>query len=66
MAAGWVKKILSDENSPEKLRIDYIKLLLFALQRKKLVGIFSDDAAHYEKLEDFPSEFDVSCFIIKI
>lgn len=49
-----------DENAGSiKLRTDYLKLLLFALQRQKLAGIFADDPSKYEKLEDFPEEYDV-------
>nr|CAH7723451.1 unnamed protein product [Callosobruchus chinensis] len=60
LASAWVKKIKSPDVGSDKLRTDYIKLLLFALQRQKLVGIFSDDPTGYEKLEDFPEEYDVS------
>ncbi|XP_072398735.1 uncharacterized protein [Diabrotica undecimpunctata] len=60
LAAAWVKKIKLDENAGEKLKTDYIKLLLFALQRKKLVGIFTDDPTNYEVLEEFPGEYDLN------
>ncbi|CAG9813384.1 unnamed protein product [Phaedon cochleariae] len=60
LASGWVKKIRDEQMGSEKLRTDYIKLLLFALQRKKLVGIFAEDPEHYEKLEEFPQEFDLN------
>ncbi|XP_074037950.1 uncharacterized protein isoform X1 [Leptinotarsa decemlineata] len=59
-AAGWVKKIREDQSGNERLKTDYIKLLLFALQRKKLVGIFADDPDLYEKLEEFPPDFDLN------
>uniref|UniRef100_A0A6P7GUY2 Protein piccolo-like n=1 Tax=Diabrotica virgifera virgifera TaxID=50390 RepID=A0A6P7GUY2_DIAVI len=60
LAAAWVKKIKEDEQAHEKLKTDYIKLLLFALQRKKLVGIFTDDPTNYEVLEEFPGEYDLN------
>nr|CAH7723448.1 unnamed protein product [Callosobruchus chinensis] len=60
LASAWVKKIKSPDVGSDKLRTDYIKLLLFALQRQKLVGIFSDDPTGYEKLEDFPEEYDLN------
>ncbi|KAG5874298.1 hypothetical protein JTB14_013964 [Gonioctena quinquepunctata] len=59
-AAGWVKKIREVGSGNERLKTDYIKLLLFALQRKKLVGIFADDPEEYDKLEEFPPEFDLN------
>nr|CAI5823951.1 unnamed protein product [Callosobruchus analis] len=60
LASAWVKKIKSPDVGSDKLRTDYIKLLLFALQRQKLVGIFSDDPTAYEKLEEFPEEYDLN------
>lgn len=59
LAASWVKKILTPEVGPDKIRTDYLKLLLFALQRKKLVGIFADGPERYETLEEFSQDFDV-------
>ncbi|CAH2006172.1 unnamed protein product [Acanthoscelides obtectus] len=60
LASAWVRKIKDADMGREKLRTDYIKLLLFALQRKKLVGIFSEDPTGYEKLEEFPEEYDLN------
>lgn len=62
LAAGWVKKIKDNEAGTVKLRTDYMKLLLFALQRQKLVGIFADDPSKYQQLEEFPMEYDVRSF----
>lgn len=40
-----------------------MKLLLFAMQRKKLVGIFTDDPSNYETLSEFPQGYDVSTYL---
>lgn len=59
LAATWLKKLTNENSGTQNLRTDYLKLLLFTLQRRKLIGIFSDDPDKYEQLECFPENIDV-------
>lgn len=59
LAAAWIKKLRSPDVGSEKLRADYLKLLLFVLQRKRLAGPFSENPNQYEKLEEFPESYNV-------
>ncbi|KAF2905192.1 hypothetical protein ILUMI_00969 [Ignelater luminosus] len=54
LAAAWVQKLRDKKVGTEKLRTDYLKLLLFVLQRKQLIGVFSKNPNQFEKLEEFP------------
>lgn len=59
-AASWIRKLRFDRSDPV-LRGDYLKLLLFVLQRRKLIGPFAtipDDSP----LEPFPDEINVINF----
>lgn len=61
-----MKRIRDETSGSVKLRTDYMKLLLFTLQRQKLVGVFADDPVKYDKLEEFPTTYDVRHILINI
>lgn len=60
LAAAWLQKLRNPASGGEPLRTDYLKLLLFVLQRKRLAGPFTINPGHYEELEQFPAQFKVS------
>lgn len=60
LAAAWLQKLKDPNSGDEKLRIDYLKLLLFVLQKGKLMEPFTKNPGESEKLEDFPEEYNVS------
>lgn len=59
VAAAWVQKLRDESVGSEKLRTDYLKLLLFVLQRSRLIGPFNENPNNYEKLEEFPPYYKV-------
>ncbi|XP_049820495.1 uncharacterized protein LOC126264879 [Aethina tumida] len=60
--AAWLKKLEDTELGEESLRASYLKLLILALQRGKLSGIFADNPKSYELLVDFRKDFDIHEF----
>ncbi|XP_044272617.1 titin-like [Tribolium madens] len=54
LAAAWVKKLTGDSGSDEKIKLDYLKLLLFVLQRKRLAPPFTQHPNSVQTLEKFP------------
>lgn len=66
LAAAWLKKLRNEDSGDEQLRTDYLKLLLFVLQRRRLAGPFTQNPGQYEKLEEFPNQYKVSlCKLLK-
>lgn len=63
LAAAWLQKLRNPDSGDEQLRTDYLKLLLFVLQRKRLAGPFAQNPGQYEKLEQFPEQYKVSCVL---
>ncbi|CAH0552580.1 unnamed protein product [Brassicogethes aeneus] len=61
-AAAWLKKLEEQELGEEDLRISYLKLLILALSRGRLMGIFTDDPKKYKQLIDFRKNFDIHTF----
>ncbi|XP_050295858.1 titin-like isoform X2 [Anthonomus grandis grandis] len=62
LAAAWLKKFADEQAGTEKLRIIYLKLLIFCLQRRRLSGIFADDPSLYNTLEELPEDIDLNEF----
>ncbi|KAF5283474.1 hypothetical protein FQR65_LT13862 [Abscondita terminalis] len=54
LAAAWIQKLRNEDVGDERLRTDYLKLLLFVLQRNKLIGTFATNPNTFEKLNEFP------------
>ncbi|RZC38523.1 uncharacterized protein BDFB_006295 [Asbolus verrucosus] len=54
LAAAWVKKLKEDASAEEKIKLDYLKLLLFVLQRKRLAPPFTQHPNSVESLTAFP------------
>lgn len=65
LAAAWLQKLRNPDSGDEQLRTDYLKLLLFVLQRKRLAGPFTQNPGQYEKLEHFPEQYKVSPFNLR-
>lgn len=59
LAAAWLQKLRNPDSGDEQLRTDYLKLLLFVLQRKRLAGLFTQNPGQYETLEQFPEQYKV-------
>lgn len=60
LAAAWVKRLAIDTSIEEKIKLDYLKLLLFVLQRRKLAPPFTDHPNNVETLDGFPEKQTVS------
>nr|CAD7197863.1 unnamed protein product [Timema douglasi] len=59
-AAAWLKKLQSiDDKNLAGIRNNYIKLLLFSLQRRRLLGIFKKLPDQNKQLEPFPDDASV-------
>nr|CAD7399291.1 unnamed protein product [Timema cristinae] len=59
-AAAWLKKLQSiDDKNLAGIRNNYIKLLLFSLQRRRLLGIFKKLPEQNKQLEPFPDDASV-------
>ncbi|KAF5293501.1 hypothetical protein FQA39_LY02986 [Lamprigera yunnana] len=54
LAAAWIQKLRNENVGDLRLRTDYLKLLLFVLQRNKLIGTFAENPNRYDVLDDFP------------
>lgn len=59
LAAAWVKRLSEDEAVSAKIKEDYIKLLLFVLQRKSLAPPFTQHPNSLQVLEEFPQSLTV-------
>lgn len=60
VAAAWVQKLKDPNVGSEELRTDYLKLLLFVLQRARIIGPFKENPNNYDKLEEFPANYKVN------
>ncbi|CAG2067580.1 unnamed protein product, partial [Timema podura] len=59
-AAAWLKKLQSiNDKNLSGIRNNYIKLLLFSLQRRRLLGIFKKLPDQNTQLEPFPDDASV-------
>lgn len=58
----WIKKLMNHENKKE--RLNYLKLLLFALQKPLLIGPFKDPPPQH--LEPLPEELNIMDMIDKV
>ncbi|EFA08651.1 titin [Tribolium castaneum] len=54
LAAAWVKKLKGDSGTDDNVKLDYLKLLLFVLQRKRLAPPFTEHPNSVQTLEKFP------------
>lgn len=61
IAALWVKKLrdMQSDGPEANMRIEYLKLLLFVMQRNKLTGIF-EKAPPDGPLQGFPPNYKVT------
>ncbi|KAK5640909.1 hypothetical protein RI129_009456 [Pyrocoelia pectoralis] len=54
LAAAWIQKLRDENVADDRLRTDYLKLLLFVLQRNKLIGPFAENPNNLQQLNDLP------------
>ncbi|XP_031355593.1 titin-like [Photinus pyralis] len=54
LAAAWIQKLRDESVGDTRLRTDYLKLLLFVLQRDKLIGPFAENPNIHQQLNEFP------------
>ncbi|KAK9883208.1 hypothetical protein WA026_001400 [Henosepilachna vigintioctopunctata] len=59
LASAWFSKLRDEASGPEKLRLDYLKLLLFVLQRHRLAGPFIENPNIEETLQTFGDSYDL-------
>lgn len=66
LAAAWFSKLKGEGSGDEKLRLDYLKLLLFVLQRRKLAGPFTENPSKKEHLDPFGEDYELSAIARQI
>lgn len=59
LAAAWIQKLRNSKSANEVLSTNYLKLLLFVLQRKRLIGPFRENPNDSKELEDFPANTQI-------
>ncbi|XP_049771153.1 LIM domain-binding protein 3-like [Schistocerca cancellata] len=52
-AAAWLRRLGEEEAGPLRMRADYLRLLVFALQRRRLVGVFAAPPDASQPLQPF-------------
>ncbi|PSN49783.1 hypothetical protein C0J52_01380, partial [Blattella germanica] len=62
--SSWILKLQKATKQPE-LRVEYVKLLLFCLQRRRLPCMFAEKPDDNTDLEDFPVGLQVLKYIIE-
>ncbi|XP_063917151.1 uncharacterized protein LOC135132867 isoform X2 [Zophobas morio] len=54
LACAWIKRLCDDASLTEVLKSNYLKLLIYFLQMRKLDGPFSKHPSEFPTLSDFP------------
>ena len=59
LACAWIKRLCDDASLTEVLKSNYLKLLIYFLQMRKLDGPFSKHPSEFPTLSDFPKNQNV-------